>query len=68
MKKRIAILLVLAMVSGLVVACGNEGKPASGKKEEAEQLLEELTERYLSVEIECNYGGQPIYYYIISVE
>lgn len=38
------------------------------KKEEAEQLLEELTERYLSVEIECNYGGQPIYYYIISVE
>lgn len=37
-------------------------------KEEAEQLLEQLSERYLRVEIECNYGGQPIYYYIISVE
>lgn len=38
------------------------------KKEDAEQLLEELSERYLRVEIELNYGGQPIYYYIVSVE
>jgi ABC-type sugar transport system, periplasmic component len=46
MKKRIAILLVLAMVSGLVVACGNEGKPASGKKEEAEGTEEEKGKDY----------------------
>lgn len=38
------------------------------KKEEAEALLEELSERYLTAEIELNYGGQPIYYYILSVE
>ncbi len=38
------------------------------RKEEAEELLAELTEHYPGIEIEMNYGGQPIYYYILSVE
>lgn len=31
-------------------------------------LLERMTERFPDCDIEVNYGGQPIYYYIISVE
>lgn len=37
-------------------------------EEDAEALGEELTEAYPDCEIEVNQGGQPIYYYIISVE
>ncbi len=34
----------------------------------AEQLGKELEETYPDCEVEIHYGGQPIYYYIISVE
>lgn len=36
--------------------------------EEADTLTEKLTERFPDVEVELNQGGQPIYYYILSVE
>ena len=36
--------------------------------EEAEALVEEAQERYPNVEIEQSYGGQPVYYCILSVE
>lgn len=42
------------------------GKDAS--REEAEELSEQILERHPSVEVEVNAGGQPIYYYVISVE
>ena len=37
-------------------------------EEEAEELVAELEEAYPDCEVELNMGGQPIYYYIISVE
>lgn len=38
------------------------------KEEEAEALKEKIEEKYSDCDVELNYGGQPIYYYIISVE
>lgn len=35
---------------------------------EAEELREEIEKAYPSCDIELQYGGQPIYYYVISVE
>ena len=36
--------------------------------ETAEQLSEKLAEKYPDIEFEIHEGGQPIYYYILSVE
>ena len=36
--------------------------------EEAEALAEALEDCYPDCDVEVNYGGQPIYYYILSVE
>jgi len=38
------------------------------REEEAEELSEYITEKYPHMEVEIHNGGQPIYYYIISVE
>ncbi len=38
------------------------------QEEAAEQLRRELEETYADCDIELQYGGQPIYYYVISVE
>lgn len=38
------------------------------QEEAAEQLRRELEETYAGCDIELQYGGQPIYYYVISVE
>ena len=37
-------------------------------EEEAENLTEKLEEKYPDCEVELNQGGQPIYYYVVSVE
>ena len=37
-------------------------------EEDAEALSDSLTEKYPESEVELNQGGQPIYYYLISVE
>lgn len=37
-------------------------------KEDAENVRKSLTEKYTQCDIELQYGGQPIYYYVISVE
>ena len=37
-------------------------------EEEAEELTEKLEEAYSDCEVELNQGGQPIYYYVVSVE
>lgn len=41
---------------------------ADASEEKAEELAATLEEKYPDCEVEVNYGGQPIYYYIISVE
>lgn len=38
------------------------------KKEDAEALQEALEEKFEDIDIELYYGGQPIYYYLVSVE
>ena len=38
------------------------------KEEEAEALRAKVEEEFQDCDVELNYGGQPIYYYIISVE
>lgn len=38
------------------------------KKEDAEELIERLEEKYSDIDISLYYGGQPVYCYIISVE
>ncbi len=38
------------------------------KEEDAEALRERIAEKYPSCDVELQYGGQPIYYYIVSVE
>ena len=37
-------------------------------EEDANKLSDYVTEKYPSVDIEVSYGGQPVYYYIISCE
>ena len=41
---------------------------SESSEEEAEVILEAIEEKYPDVDIEINDGGQPIYYYVISVE
>ncbi len=41
---------------------------ADTKEEDAEALLEKIEEAYPDVDVELQYGGQPIYYYVLSVE
>lgn len=38
------------------------------KKEEAERLKFKLEEKYKDIDISIQYGGQPVYYYIIGIE
>ena len=38
------------------------------KEEEANELSKKVEEKYPDLDVELNYGGQPIYYYILSVE
>lgn len=37
-------------------------------EEDANELAEELTSEYPDMDIEVHFGGQPIYYYLLSVE
>ena len=37
-------------------------------KEDAEKLRETAESRYPGCDVELQYGGQPIYYYIVSAE
>ena len=37
-------------------------------KEEAEALRDALEEKFEDIDVELHYGGQPLYYYLISVE
>ncbi len=38
------------------------------EKESAEALLEQLSKLYDDIEFELYYGGQPLYYYLVSIE
>ena len=38
------------------------------EEEDAEKLKEQIEEKFPDCDIELQYGGQPIYYYIVSAE
>ena len=38
------------------------------KEEDAESFRAQMADRYPDCDIELQYGGQPIYYYVMSVE
>ncbi len=50
-------------ISSVTLFYGQDIKPI-----EAELLQQELQEKYPNVEVTAIYGGQPVYYYIISLE
>ena len=37
-------------------------------KEDAEAITAEIAEKYPDCDVDCLLGGQPLYYYLISVE
>lgn len=41
---------------------------AEVEEEDANELAEEIMELYPDLDVEVHYGGQPIYYYVLSVE
>lgn len=41
---------------------------AESSEEEAQEIAAAICEKYEEIEVEVEYGGQPIYYYFISVE
>ena len=41
---------------------------ATDTEEDAETLVADIEELYPDVDIDLQYGGQPIYYYVLAVE
>ena len=38
------------------------------EEEKAQALVAQIEERYSDLDVELQFGGQPVYYYLISVE
>jgi len=55
--------LITDDASTITLFSGNDVQDA-----ESEVLVEKLTEKYPDLEISCHRGGQPLYYYLISIE
>lgn len=41
---------------------------AEVQEAEAQKLVDELSIKYPEIEVDCHFGGQPLYYYMISLE
>ncbi len=55
--------LITPDAATLTLFYGNDVNEAT-----ADALVETLAEKYPDVEVECHAGGQPLYYYLISIE
>ncbi len=55
--------LMDSSVSNITLYFGNEVK-----EEEANAIAQELSEKYNRCDVDIHYGGQPLYYYIVSLE
>ena len=55
--------LMDSSVSNITLYFGNEVK-----EEEANAIAQELSEKYKRCDVDIHYGGQPLYYYIVSLE
>ena len=72
---------IIGMHNGKIEYCGNSvhdvvldmmkavvTDDAELTKEDAEQVAAEIAEQYPNCDVDCLLGGQPLYYYLISVE
>jgi len=50
-------------ISTITLFYGNDVDPV-----ETGKLVDTLKEKYPDLEIDCHEGGQPLYYYLISLE
>ena len=50
-------------ISNITLYFGNDVKEG-----EAEQVVEKLSKKYGKCDVDMHFGGQPLYYYIISLE
>ena len=50
-------------ISTISLFYGNDVNPV-----DAGALIDRLKEKYPDMEIDCHEGGQPLYYYLISLE
>lgn len=55
--------LVKEDASTITLFAGNDVQES-----ESEELVQRLTEKYPDLEVACHKGGQPLYYYLISIE
>ena len=46
----------------------NEAAHEDVKEEDAKEIADEIEAEYDACDVECHNGGQPLYYYLISVE
>ena len=67
-EKKIEIMMKTATILTFIVEIISIYFGAEVSEEEAETLKEALEEKYPDFDIDVNQGGQPIYYYVISVE
>ena len=37
-------------------------------EEDANEMADKISEEFENIEVEVYYGGQPVYYYLISIE
>jgi len=50
-------------VSNITLYFGNDVK-----EEDASEIAEDLTSKYKKCDVDIHFGGQPLYYYIVSLE
>ncbi|MDE7395526.1 MAG: DAK2 domain-containing protein [Clostridiales bacterium] len=55
--------LMDSSVSSITLYFGNEVK-----EEEADAIAKEISDKYNRCDVDIHYGGQPLYYYIVSLE
>ena len=58
----------LAACAAIVIGAALPLRAAEVTESDADKLVGRLSEEFPDIEIELNNGGQPIYYYILSVE
>ena len=66
--KYAAVMLGSGLIALVLLLVVRRTRPAALAAAEAEELATVLEEAYPECDVELNAGGQPIYYYVISVE
>ena len=74
LSERVSFGMKRSIDNGVVLGCSNiygyvkdKGKLVVDE-EQANELADQIMDKYPDVDVEVHFGGQPIYYYIMSVE